>query len=67
MGPGSLSAAGAVQDVGDNAIFTSRNNRFTDNAYNLPVAGGVFHWANALRTDEQWMGLGNDVGGSFNR
>ena len=24
MGPGSLSAAGAVQDVGDNAIFTSR-------------------------------------------
>jgi parallel beta-helix repeat protein len=64
-------AAGAVQDVGDNAIFTSRNNRFVRNTYFLlPLAPGNspgFEWLGRWRTDAKWMSYGQDVGGRFVR
>jgi parallel beta-helix repeat protein len=71
-GPGLLNAAaGAVQDVGDNAIFNTRNNRFQNNTYYLlPVAPGNsqgFQWANAGKSVAQWKALGQDVKGTFNR
>jgi len=64
-------AAGAVQDVGDNAIFTSRNNRFRKNTYYLLPAARCnsqeFQWYNAGKSDAQWKSVGNDISGTFNR
>jgi hypothetical protein len=64
-------AAGAVQDVGDNAIFNTRNNRFQHNTYYLlPAAPGTaqgFQWANGEKSVAQWKALGQDVKGTFNR
>ena len=67
VGPaGSLGvAAGAVQDVGDPAIFTSRNNRFQNNIYTLGPTARPFAWQNAARTVTEWRGYGLDMTGSF--
>ncbi|HEV7991880.1 MAG TPA: right-handed parallel beta-helix repeat-containing protein [Gemmatimonadaceae bacterium] len=67
VGPaGSLGvAAGAVQDVGDPAIFTSRNNRFQNNVYTLGTPARPFAWQNAARTATEWRGYGLDMTGSF--
>jgi parallel beta-helix repeat protein len=58
-------AAGAVQDVSDNAVFTSRNNHFTHNTYTLGSNPAPFAWLNGGRTAAQWKGYGQDVTGSF--
>lgn len=67
VGPaGSLGvAAGAVQDVGDPAIFTSRNNRFQNNSYTLGTTARPFAWQNAARTAREWRDYGLDMTGSF--
>lgn len=52
---------GAVQETGNNAIFTSRNNRFENNDYD----GTTFHWLGAQRTFAQWQGYGHDDTGSY--
>jgi len=58
-----LHSHGAAQDVGDTAIFTSRNNRFTDNHY-INLAHG-FAWDGDGKTWAQWQAAGNDLEGSY--
>jgi parallel beta-helix repeat protein len=63
-------AAGIVQDVVDNAVFTSRNNRYQNNTYYLlPLGGGQspgFEWM-GWKSDSQWKGYGLDTTSRFNR
>ena len=47
---------GIGQDVGDNSVFTSRNNRFYDNVYEQE--GKHFFWLNEPHTYEEWQALG---------
>ena len=67
MQSGSLTASCGVQDAGDNAIFTSRNNVSETNTYT--AYNGVtrpFCWMNAYRTQSEWTGYGRDTpGGTF--
>jgi hypothetical protein len=65
LGSGSLSAAGGVQDVGDPAIFTSRNNRFMNNTYALGGKANPFAWMNGWPTAAGWRAYGQDLTGSF--
>jgi len=54
--------------VGTGPVFTSKQNRFTDNHYALgDTTLKQFRWQNADRTDVEWRGFGQDVGGSFTR
>ena len=57
---------GIVQNVGSSAVFTSWNNRFTNNHYTLSPAA-PFAWADGNRTEAQWKGYGQDVNGTFSR
>ena len=60
--------AGGVQYVGDNSVFSSRNNRFVSDDYNLTTAGGSpFRWNNANLSDSQWRAANQDVTGTFTR
>jgi len=66
--PNELSvAAGAAQDIGNTALFTSRNNRFVNNTYFIGANPRAFAWMNGTRTESEWRGYGQDVGGVFNR
>jgi parallel beta-helix repeat protein len=47
---------GIGQDVGDNSVFTSRNNRYYDNVYEQD--GEHFFWLNDPRSYEEWVGFG---------
>jgi parallel beta-helix repeat protein len=59
---------GGVQYVGDNSYFSSRNNRFVSDDYNLTTAGGTpFRWNNGNLSDTQWRAANQDVTGSFTR
>jgi len=58
-------AAGAVQNVGSNAVYTSRNNRFAANTYDLGSSARQFRWMNNDRTRVEWRGYGMDVNGTF--
>jgi parallel beta-helix repeat protein len=49
---------GIGQDIGDNSVFTSRNNRFYDNVYEQ--AGKHFFWLNDPRTFEEWQAFGQN-------
>jgi PKD repeat protein len=62
-------AAGVVQDTGvDQAIFTTRNNRFVNNTYYLAAATlSQFAWNNGWRNDVAWRGYGQDTSGKFIR
>jgi parallel beta-helix repeat protein len=67
-GTGPSIIAGAVQDVRSNAIFSSRNNRFEHNTYDLLGArSNPYSWNNAYLTEAQWRSLGNDDSGTFQR
>ena len=55
---------GVAQDVGDNTVFTGRNNRFDRNMYCLTPAR-PFAWLNADRTATEWQTFGQDVNGTF--
>lgn len=37
---------GLAQDIGDNAVFSSRNNRFENNTFTLNGSGNFFEWDN---------------------
>jgi parallel beta-helix repeat protein len=58
-------AGAGVQDVGDNAIFTSRNNRWVHNTYYLSGNPRPFTWSNSTLTPAQWQSAGQDVTGTF--
>jgi hypothetical protein len=58
-------AAGAIQNVGSNAVYTSRNNRYVHNTYDLGAQAGPFRWMDADRTPSQWRSYGLDVTGAF--
>ncbi len=49
---------GLVQDIGENAIFTGRNNRFVNNEYILNGDGRQFAWNNGSKTLQEWNGFG---------
>jgi parallel beta-helix repeat protein len=53
---------GAVQDVGDQAIFTTRNITFQNNDYENVVG---FSWADRSLSWSQWRGYGMDLTGSI--
>lgn len=59
-------AGGGVQDVGDTAIFTSRNNVWVHNTYFLGTNPAPFAWMNGCRTAAAWQGYGQDLTGTFN-
>ncbi len=48
---------GIGQDVGNNAVYTDRNNRFYDNIYG-DTSGQPFYWLNDERTLEEWLSYG---------
>lgn len=58
-------AAGMTQSVGNNAAFTSRNNRFTNNVYDLGPSGRYFRWMNKDITAAEWKAYGQDASGTF--
>jgi len=62
-----MGQTGAVQDVSSNEIFTSRNNRFTNNTYHISsLDRRWFAWMNTSgRTIGEWKAYGNDVDGTF--
>ena len=56
---------GAVQDVGDDPIFLSRNNRFENNTYHGRVDESQFRWMNGYHTFAGWQANGQDLSGSI--
>jgi hypothetical protein len=56
---------GIVQDIGDHAVFTSRNNRFEFNAYSLNSQPWPFTWMDHELTRSGWCDFGQDVLGTF--
>ena len=48
---------GVAQDMGDNAVFTSRNNRFADNVYDTGT-GNFFEWDNRQLNLDGWQAYG---------
>lgn len=50
---------GVAQDHGNNAIFSSQNNRFENNTYNIG-SGNFFEWDNGQRTYDAWLAYGLD-------
>jgi hypothetical protein len=52
---------------GNTAVYTSRNNRFTNNVYYLGSNPTPFTWMNGILSEAEWNGYGQDVGGIFNR
>ena len=58
---------GLRTDVADNTVFTSRNNRFENNRYQLGGNARYFMWMNAQRTEAEWRGYGLDQNGGFSR
>jgi parallel beta-helix repeat protein len=59
--------AGIATDIpGNTAIFTSRNNRYVGNTYNLGQNLHPFAWEFGVRTEAEWKSYGQDVVGIFN-
>jgi len=52
---------GLAVDTGDMSVFTSRNNRFNRNAYQLGSAVYYFAWMNAARSEATWHAYGLDT------
>jgi parallel beta-helix repeat protein len=59
-------AGALMQDTGDNAVFTSRNNRWVHNTYYLGSNATPYEFSNGGRTAAQWRGYGQDGTGVFN-
>jgi hypothetical protein len=60
--------AAGILKVGkfDNSIFTSWNNRFENNTYNLAdPTGKYYQWMDVARSRAEWQGFGNDVHGRW--
>jgi parallel beta-helix repeat protein len=58
---------GVATDLRNNAVFSSRNNRFRSNTYYLRSNGRPFTWMKGDRTVQQWRSYGQDAGARFNR
>jgi parallel beta-helix repeat protein len=58
---------GLVQDVGDSSYFSSRDNRFDRNRYQLGRGATFFTWKDAECSEAQWKDYGEDVVGTFSR
>jgi parallel beta-helix repeat protein len=58
---------GLVQDVDDTSYFTSRNNRFERNRYQLGSGAVFFTWMNGDRSESEWRSYGQDGSGTFSR
>jgi hypothetical protein len=59
---------GAVQDIGDTAVYTERNNRFEANTYYLTsLTEAHFAWNDTDLTWAQWRELGLDEDGRAER
>jgi parallel beta-helix repeat protein len=56
---------GVACDTGDNGVWTSRNNRFQANSYDLASYTSPFRWMSKNLTKSQWQGYGQDTNGSF--
>lgn len=54
---------GAVQDVGDDTLFSERGIRFTGNRYDLEGDEPPFAWENRRMTLDEWQAHGNDRAG----
>jgi parallel beta-helix repeat protein len=65
--PNELSCGGGVVTdiVGNNVVFTSRNNRYVHNTYYITPNPQPFAWMNGTRTVSQWTGYGEDKTGTF--
>lgn len=61
LGEGST---GAVQDDGDEAIFSDPTITFSDNTY-TDFSGSPFSWADRELDGDQWRAVGHDVKGTF--
>lgn len=51
---------GAVQDVGDDTLFSERGIRFAGNRYDLETDEPPFAWENRRMTLHEWRAHGND-------
>ena len=60
-------SAGLLQDINDSSYFTSRNNRFQNNDYQLGTVARPFAWSNQDLEEQQWQSYGQDTLGSFTR
>jgi parallel beta-helix repeat protein len=45
--------------------YTSRNNRFVSNTYDMGADAKPFTWMSGRRTKSEWQKYGNDVNGTF--
>ncbi len=50
---------GLAQDIGDNSVFTSRNNRFVGNTYSTGP-GDFFEWDNRQINFDEWRAYGQE-------
>jgi len=57
---------GIAEDTGDLGVFTSRNNRFQANTYDLGTDTTPFQWMTKNLTKAQWQSYGQDTNGTFN-
>lgn len=55
---------GVVEDTGDSAVFTERENRFESNAYLAP-AGDRYMWLGQKMDAAGWQGEGQDLDGTW--
>ena len=55
---------GVFSGVSD-STFTSRNNRYASNTYDMGSDTKPFFWSNDRRTKAEWQRYGNDVNGTF--
>jgi len=60
-------AIGGVSGISSisNLSFTSRNNRYVHNSYDIGTDLKPFSWMSSKRTKSQWQSYGNDVTGTF--
>lgn len=59
-------ATGLVQNVSNNAYFTSKGNSFTHNTYHLDVLSAKrFAWNNTYMDKTSWQAAGQDTTGTF--
>ena len=65
VGAGDNQHVGIIQTNGDNGVFSTANNRFTNNRYTLNGVQRPFAWMSAYRTATEWRGFGLDATGSF--
>jgi hypothetical protein len=56
---------GVAQDINDKSFFTNKNNRFTNNTYQLGSSQYPFQWMDGERTLAEWLNYGHDSTSTF--